>query len=161
MADFDVCWHRRRPQLKPIALVPISWCSTSASHIGYAHVQENVKVNKVSASVSCFCLDGREFVKMVNAASGWSAQKIEEVKGECEGSGKIRRLPSDWARPDQGLTWHHAVMNLPKTAVLFCDAFSGIFDKDTWQGPLPLVHCYSFQKSETDEGVFSIRQVSA
>lgn len=89
---------------------------------------------------------------MVNAANGWTTARIESAKAEFERLGEPQRIPGDWSRPDQGLVWHHAVMNLPRTAVSFCDAFAGTFKAGTWPGQLPLVHCYTFQKSETDAG---------
>lgn len=115
--------------------------------------QENVRINKVTDQVHCFCLDGRDFIKMINSADGWDAQRMDQIKTGSQENGQKYYIPQQWSRPDQGLVWHHAVMNLPKTAISFCDAFAGTFNKDTWQGQLPLVHCYSFQKSETDEGM--------
>eukprot|EP00892_Ulva_mutabilis_P004631 jgi/Ulvmu1/253/UM001_0257.1 len=118
-------------------------------------LQENIRINKVADNVHCFCLDGRDFVRMVNAAHGWTHERIQSVQAECERLGETTRIPAGWARPDQGVVWHHAIMNLPRTAVSFCDAFAGTFSTTTWQGPLPLVHCYSFQKSETEQDVIS------
>lgn len=49
------------------------------------------------------------------------------------------------------LRYHHAVMNLPATAIQFVDAFRGSFDRATWEGPLPMVHCYTFKKATESE----------
>lgn len=44
-------------------------------------------------------------------------------------------------------------MNLPVSAIEFLDAFRGAFDRAAWEGPLPCVHCYCFQrKDETQAG---------
>lgn len=92
-------------------------------------------------------------MKLVNAANGWTNERIEAERAECDRRGEIPRIPAQWSRPEHGIMWHHAVMNLPQMAVSFCDAFAGTFSATTWDGQLPLVHCYSFQKSESDEGV--------
>ena len=43
-------------------------------------------------------------------------------------------------------------MNLPASAVEFLDAFNGAFLRETWaDGPLPLVHVYTFAKGNEDD----------
>lgn len=67
-----------------------------------------------------------------------------------EGSGGV---PEGFVVPEGGLRFHHAVMNLPASATEFLDAFRGAIRRESWEGPLPLVHCYTFgPKVEGDSG---------
>lgn len=94
-------------------------------------------------------------MKLVNAADGWDDERIDAARGARHDDDEhVQRIPQEWSRPDDGIMWHHAVMNLPRTAVSFCDAFAGTFNESTWQGQLPMIHCYSFQKNESDSGMY-------
>jgi tRNA (guanine37-N1)-methyltransferase len=63
-------------------------------------------------------------------------------------------MPANFSVLPGGLVWHHAVMNLPASALSFVDAFVGAFDPNVWGSrPLPLVHLYTFKPpSETEAG---------
>ncbi len=70
-------------------------------------------------------------------------------------------MPAGFRPPARGLVFQHAVMNLPASAVLFLDAFNGAFDTEQWRGrQLPMVHCYTFMKNETEAGGCSTASVS-
>lgn len=66
------------------------------------------------------------------------------------------------AIPSGGVRFNHTVMNLPASAVEFLDAFKGSFHRENWQqAQLPLVHVYTFAKSDaTDQGVLLSRPLS-
>lgn len=118
----------------------------------HARTQVNTQLNKVQGAVRPFCMDGRAFVRLLcgslDDASLASAQQARP--GGPDDAPPA--LPAGWEPPVGGVQWHHALMNLPRTAVEFCDAFRGAFDPTRWRGTLPWVHCYSFQKHETEAG---------
>jgi tRNA G37 N-methylase Trm5 len=114
-------------------------------------LQVNAEINHVKNSIHTLCMDGRECIRWVS--SGRKELATSSAQNTEQSSEKNDADAAEWAPPECGLVWHHAVMNLPRTAVEFCDAFQGAFPKATWEGKMPLVHCYTFQKSETEAGV--------
>ena len=123
-------------------------------------LQVNTEINHVKKNVHPLCMDGRECIRWITCGNKAGLAAVEAVEG---GDGKAGNHPRidvaadsvgapEWAPPPGGVRWHHAVMNLPRTAVEFCDAFRGVFDPSVWKGQLPLVHCYTFQKRETEAG---------
>jgi tRNA G37 N-methylase Trm5 len=115
-------------------------------------LQVNAEINHVKNSIHTLCMDGRECIRWVSSGKKELAA-TSSAKNTEQSSEKNDADAAEWAPPECGLVWHHAVMNLPRTAVEFCDAFQGAFPKATWEGKMPLVHCYTFQKSETEAGV--------
>jgi tRNA G37 N-methylase Trm5 len=115
-----------------------------------------VDLNKVKKSVHTYCMDGKEFIRWVNSSHPCRGQDKDRDISQSSDIADQPVAPS-WEPPHDGLVWHHAVMNLPRTAVEFCDAFAGSFDDSVWQNRnLPLVHCYSFQKNETEAGMLLV-----
>ncbi len=52
------------------------------------------------------------------------------------------------SQPSPATAFHHAIMNLPASAIGFLDAFNGAFSRAGWEHGLPLVHCYCFQRKD-------------
>ncbi|XP_050407196.1 tRNA (guanine(37)-N1)-methyltransferase [Patella vulgata] len=96
---------------------------------------KNIKLNKISAEVKTFNMDGREFITTV-------------LKDDL-----IKRLTED-VKNDL-----HVAMNLPALALEFLDAYKSLlsmsdisgFSIETIERRLPFVHCYCFTKSGEPE----------
>jgi hypothetical protein len=82
-----------------------------------------------------------------------TAGAVSNREAQAKGDAPVAAWPEGWQPPQGGVRWHHAVMNLPGSAVDFLDAFRGALDPKRWTGALPMVHCYTFQKHESREGV--------
>jgi len=89
----------------------------------YHYLVHNLRLNKVQDKARAYNLDGREFIRQI--------------------------LNADIGRSASGETafFHHVVMNLPAIGLEFIDAFCDAFDPATWEGKLPLVHCYAFSRA--------------
>jgi tRNA (guanine37-N1)-methyltransferase len=130
-------------------------------------LQVNIGLNKVEERVTAFNLDGCDFIRRLCGCQSLSSdptisstagdveppsRNIQEggarTSGEQDSEGGV-----DATLPEGGVLWHHGIMNLPQTAVQFCTAFRRAFDPRRWRGRLPWVHCYTFQKHETQAGV--------
>ncbi|XP_052007063.1 tRNA (guanine(37)-N1)-methyltransferase [Xyrauchen texanus] len=88
-------------------------------------LQHNAKLNKVHQKITCFNMDGRDFIR---------GPVRERLPALMKGSQKI-----------------HMVMNLPALALEFLDAFKDLLGPEPDQGlpfkdNLPQVHCYGFSK---------------
>lgn len=99
--------------------------------------------NKVGQYVKAFCRDGREFIRWATATLPASRRTVMETVKE-KGKPPIK---TSLKEPE---TFDHYVMNLPKTAVEFLDAFRGLhqgrealFEPYTSR-KLPKVHVYLF-----------------
>ena len=126
-------------------------------------LQVNADINRVRKNIHPLCMDGRDCIRWVTSGRKEGLAAAQATSGGDEkGGGQCgdALVATEWAPPSRGLLWHHAVMNLPRTAVEFCDAFQGAFPPSVWKGQLPLVHCYTFQKSETEAGALQVCAVS-
>ncbi|XP_047308944.1 tRNA (guanine(37)-N1)-methyltransferase 2 [Impatiens glandulifera] len=91
-------------------------------------------------------------VASVTAVKRCSVQ--EDSKPEHRKSKRIKSLQIPSTKPWEHVD--HIVMNLPASALQFLDAFRGLIQRKHWKGPLPLIHCYCFMRSnETKEFMFS------
>lgn len=107
-----------------------------------------IKKNKVERYVNSYCLDGRKFIR-------WATDMLlTQQRGVTETVKKKGQRPVH-IKYTEPRTFDHYVMNLPKTAVEFLDAFRGIyankeflFESGTANEPaprkLPLIHVYLF-----------------
>jgi tRNA (guanine37-N1)-methyltransferase len=73
----------------------------------------------------------------------------------------VKPIPASFKVTPGGLRFHHAVMNLPASAIEFLDAYRGAFDPATWADtPLPMVHVYTFKPpAETEAGKLQTKHV--
>lgn len=117
-------------------------------------------------------MDGRAFIDLLSGRSGAASPAAQNgaavgdgngaaVKGTAGGDAAdadgrpVAVLPDGWVRRPGGVRWHHAVMNLPGSAVSFLSAFRGACRcSDAWPpgATMPLIHVYTFQKRETHAG---------
>ncbi|XP_065176432.1 uncharacterized protein LOC135806205 [Sycon ciliatum] len=91
-------------------------------------LSDMAKLNKVEKYVSCFNMDGREFIRSLMRRITASHEELDEVEAE---TGKA------WPM------FTHVTMNLPHTAMDFLDVFVGIL-ADSKELPLPMIHVYFF-----------------
>jgi tRNA (guanine37-N1)-methyltransferase len=91
-------------------------------------------------------------------AASDSAASVSRAGDSTSAHGAVQSRGSQYSeaqgglRPPDGVLWNHSIMNLPGAAVEFCDAYRGAFNQRVWRGRLPMVHCYTFQKRETEAG---------
>jgi tRNA (guanine37-N1)-methyltransferase len=89
----------------------------------FRFLTENATKNKVSARLSAFNLDARDFLLQVTRAEG-----------------QFAAVPC----------FTHLYMNLPKDALEFLDVLKGGFPRARWP-VLPTVHVYGFAKQKNSE----------
>ncbi|KAL5009334.1 hypothetical protein ScPMuIL_014915 [Solemya velum] len=97
-------------------------------------MKKNIPLNKIKSSITCYNLDGRNFIKTIlkpDLVSRWEHQKYTDTSSPI-----------------------YIVMNLPAIAVQFLDVFPALCsDVDNslrmskWTSE-PIVFCYCFSKSE-------------
>ena len=124
----------------------------------YKALEWAINKNQVQAYVRSFNKDGRDFIRWATATLPASRRIVTKHGGKLEKSLDHRLLVglSEHLKVDSPTTWNepatfdHYVMNLPRTAVEFLDAFRGIYqDKEALFQPqterkLPMVHVYLF-----------------
>ncbi|KAI8370715.1 Met-10+ like-protein-domain-containing protein [Radiomyces spectabilis] len=90
----------------------------------YHWLNENIRLNKITAGIHTYNMDGREF---------------------------IRKVMDDVLRTSPGITVDHVVMNLPAIAIEFLDAFRGVYQSFDTTTPLPMIHCHCFTRNTNPE----------
>lgn len=104
----------------------------------YEALCENSKMNKVTNYISCYNLDGREFIKNIVSADLVKEWKALQSGDEC----KVKQF--------------HITMNLPALAIEFLNSFGSWMDhhqeeiEKLTDFALPMIHCYCFVKRKND-----------
>ncbi|KAI0996047.1 tRNA (guanine(37)-N1)-methyltransferase [Podosphaera aphanis] len=123
----------------------------------YKSLAEGIKRNKVDKFVRPFCQDGRRFIHHV----------VSELLHLKEVDKNFVAIPAQRMRqslaptpPPQiiplPLTPSHFIMNLPATAIEFCDAFEGLYAgreklfEPYTERSLPMVHVHCFSTKSKD-----------
>ncbi|KAJ9446957.1 tRNA (guanine(37)-N1)-methyltransferase [Diplonema papillatum] len=86
------------PFAVPAAMAGMTVHANDLNPASFEAMKENVKLNDVSKRATCYCMDGRVFIR-----------HIRDTYLRCDAENGDRQV--------------HFVMNLPATAVLFLDAF--------------------------------------
>lgn len=119
--------------------------------------------------VRVFCEDGRKFIReavsrtLADPFPGYTGPRLSVTQANRE-----RRKPGGSA-PTLASTMRrcisHFVMNLPDSAIMFLDAFRGVFegeDQNALQGiydRMPMIHCHCFTRElERDNAEADIRK---
>ncbi|KAJ4002268.1 Met-10+ like-protein-domain-containing protein [Lentinula boryana] len=151
-------------------------CAVMANDLNpasYTYLCQNVKDNEVSEEVRTFCEDGRNFIRNVfrrvydTPFPAYTGPKLSKTalrklqKQTARDKPVIENPPSQEFKPPRRKI-DHFVMNLPDTAILFLDAFRGVFaDKALREvySTMPIIHCHCFtRESELEQAEIDIRQ---
>lgn len=127
----------------------------------YQSMREGVVRNKVDLFVRTFCQDGRSFIRYVTEEL-FRLEKMKQNVIHIPNKSCARRSqkqPPDATRDTQIIfpsTPSHFVMNLPATAVEFCDAFLGLYagSEEVFypftNRLLPMIHVHCFSTKSND-----------
>jgi tRNA (guanine37-N1)-methyltransferase len=162
-------------------------CSVYANDLNPASVRwlrKNVAVNKVRRRVRVSNMCGREFLRQLVASAGSPAPASPAASPAAAAAhlpvvatsaaplatqpAAAPAAPPAAAAAEPPIEspalvfgeFQHVLMNLPASGIEFLDSFLGAFDRHTWRGPLPRVHCYCFSK-EADAQGDAIRRAEA
>ncbi|KAI9017558.1 guanine(37)-N1-methyltransferase [Gaertneriomyces semiglobifer] len=139
----------------------------------YEYLCKNATLNKLEHLVRPYNMDGRNFIRSslvdLNTPEVWETLKAKAPaqkggrRAKEDGSvqvvnqtSKAPKTPA-WHKllyPDEpkSFRWfNHYIMNLPATAIVFLDAFRGLFHGKADVVPvdqLPLIHCHCFSRAE-------------
>eukprot|EP00727_Mastigamoeba_balamuthi_P005147 m51a1_g14630 putative trna (guanine-n -)- (446) ;mRNA; f:16892-18558 len=134
----------------PFALpaAKVGGCAVLANDLNprsYESLCANAALNKLSAAVRCYNLDGRDFLRLAaRQHHAAAASKPSEPSGTA-------------AKPASRI---HVVMNLPADAAEFLDVVGELVRERVWPDNA-LVHCYAFSRSQDPAGDIRGRAVAA
>ncbi|KAK9454096.1 Met-10+ like-protein-domain-containing protein [Dipodascopsis uninucleata] len=118
----------------------------------YTSLETNIRLNKVEKFVVPFNLDGREFIKQSLDKLYDFASEKKEIRILAKSRSKVHvNHPTEEVFPVP-FQYQHYVMNLPDTAILFLDAFKGLYnDKAIVKSNIedirmPRIHVHCFHK---------------
>eukprot|EP00835_Amoeboradix_gromovi_P005133 NODE_455_length_8260_cov_0.408406.p2 type:complete len:409 gc:universal NODE_455_length_8260_cov_0.408406:1521-295(-) len=135
----------------PFAVPTAKKCVVFANDLNpdsHYYLQHNSKSNKVTNRLYNFNLDGRDFIKDSLKLLNSKKQEIEDNLNKKSSKAKKAKI----SFPDT-LSFDHYILNLPATAIEFCDAFRNLFPRNH---KLPMIHVYAFFKGKIQKEADSI-----
>ena len=127
----------------PFAVPAAKKCVVFANDLNpdsYFYLKHNASLNKVTARLYSFNLDGNEFIRK-------SLAMLNDHKSEMENNLNKKNSRAKKAKIElaDNLLFDHYILNLPTTAIEFLGSFANIWPAGS---KLPMIHVYGFYKGK-------------